>query len=259
MEPTEWERELAELAKTRPNGSGTGITLEPHAGAPAAIAYSRTRRVGTSRSVLRQHRIVAASEEGALTDAYKILRTQVLHRMRENRWNVLGVTSAGKQEGKTTVAINLAISLAMEGNQTVLLVDADLRAPRVHRAFGFTEGRGLVDYLLDGVPVDTLLVNPDISRFVLLPGGRPVNSSAELLASPRMLALAKELKHRDASRLVLFDLPPVLDAADALAFSPHLDAMLLIIDAGRTQAEHLERALQVLKGTPIIGTVLNKG
>jgi capsular exopolysaccharide synthesis family protein len=194
-----------------------------------------------------------------LTDAYKILRTQVLHRVRENRWNVLGVTSAGKQEGKTTVAINLGISLAMEGNQTVLLVDTDLRAPRAHHAFGLKEGRGLVDYLLDGVPVDNLLVNPDIDRFVLLPGGRAVTGSTELLTSPRMLALAKELKHRYPSRLVLFDLPPLLDAADALAFSPHLDAMLLVIDAGRTQAEQLEQAVRLLKGTPIIGTVLNKG
>lgn len=256
MEPTEWELELAELAKARPNGRGTAITEPPTL--PAAITYKQTRRVAVSRAVWRRHRVVAV-EEGPLADPYKILRTQVLHRLRENRWNVLGVTSAGKQEGKTTVAINLGISLAMEGNQTVLLVDADLRAPRVHSAFGLQNGRGLVDYLLDGIPVENLLVNPDIRQFVLLPGGRRVTSSTELLTSPRMLALTKELKHRYPTRLVLFDLPPLLDAADALAFSPHVDAMLLVIDAWRTQAEDLGRAVQLLQGTPILGTVLNKG
>lgn len=259
MEPTEWELELAELAKTRPRGSEGGITVESRPVSPSTVTYTRTRRVAVSRSVLRQHRIVTASEEGPLTDAYKILRTQVLHRLRENRWTVLGVTSAGKQEGKTTVAANLGISLANEGNQTVLLVDGDLRAPRVHSMFGLKEGRGLVDHLLDGAPVEQLLVNPDISRFVLLPGGRPVSGSAELLTAPRMLALAEELKHRYPARLVLFDLPPLLDTADALAFSPHVDAMLLVIDAGRTQAEQLERAVQLLNGTPVVGTVLNKG
>jgi Mrp family chromosome partitioning ATPase len=117
----------------------------------------------------------------------------------------------------------------------------------------------LVDYLLDGTPVEDLLVHPGIGRFLLLPAGRGVLGSSELLTSPRMLALVKELKQRYQSRIVLFDLPPLLDAADALAFSPYTDAILLVIEAGRTQAEQIERALQLLKGTPIIGTVLNKG
>lgn len=258
MKPTELELELAEPAKARPNGSAAGM-IDAKDAAASSIVYSQTRRVPISRSLLRQHRVVAALEEGPLTDAYKILRTQVLHRMRENGWNVIGVTSPGKQEGKTTIAVNLAISLAMEGNQTVLLVDGDLRAPRVHRVFGIESGRGLVDYLLDAIPIENLLVNPDIDRFVVLPGGRGVLGSTELLTSPRMLALVSEMKHRYPSRIVLFDLPPLLDAADALAFSPHTDTVLLVIQAGRTQEEQLERAISLLKGTPILGTVLNSG
>ena len=260
MDPTdELALELAKLTGRPPNGSGNGFPEAETVPAPMPILYGQGRLVKVSRTLLRQNRVVTASEEGPSTDAYKILRTQVLHRLRENGWNVLGVTSPGKQEGKTTIAVNLGISLAMEGNQTVLLVDADLRMPNVHRIFGLEGAQGLVDHLLDGAPIEDVLVNPDINRFLVLPGGRGVPGSAELLTSPRMLALAKELKHRYPSRLVLFDLPPLLDAADALAFSPHVDAILLVIEGGRTQTEQIERALHLLKGTPIIGTVLNKG
>ncbi len=258
MEPTELAFELDELTRTPANGSGTGVP-DSRAAVAGPIVYTRSRCVEVSRTFLRQHRVVTASEEGPLTDAYKMLRTQVLHRMRENGWNVLGVTSAGKQEGKTMTAVNLGISLAMEGNHTVLLVDADLRAPRVHRVFGLGEPRGLVDYLLDGTPIEDVLVHPGIGRFLVLPAGRGVLGSTELLTSPRMVALGKELKQRYPSRIVLFDLPPLLDAADALAFSPYTDTILLVVEAGRTQAEHIERALQLLQGTPLIGTVLNKG
>lgn len=228
-------------------------------GAVEKIVYTRTRSIEVSLSALRERRILAAVEEAPFTDAYKILRTQVSHRMRENGWNVLGVTSPGRGEGKTLTAVNLAVSMAQQIGQTVLLVDADLRAPGVGPIFEAGEDRGLVDYLLDDIPIEALLVHPGIGRFVFLPGGRPIQSSAELLASPKMRALVEELKLRYQERIVLFDLPPLLAAADALAFSPYLDAVLLVVESGRTQAEDLERALQLLKEVPVIGTVLNRG
>ena len=98
---------------------------------------------GYSTSVLRQRRVMAAYDKGPFVDAYKILRTQVMHRLRENNWNVLGVTSPGHGEGKTLTAVNLAVSLAMETSQTVLLVDADLRSPSIHEVFGLDDCPGL--------------------------------------------------------------------------------------------------------------------
>lgn len=228
-------------------------------GVPQEIVYRRTRSVEVPLAALRERRIFADLEASPFADAYKILRTQVVHRMRENRWNILGVTSPGRQEGKTVTAVNLAVSMAKEVGQTVLLVDGDLRAPAVGPVFGIEAGKGLVDYLLDDVPIEALLVHPNIGRFVFLPGGRPIPGSSELLTSPKMRALVEELKHRYAARWVLFDLPPLLTSADVLAFSPYLDATLLVVESGRTQAAAVERALQLLKGVPIIGTVLNKG
>lgn len=227
--------------------------------APDKIVYTHTRLVTLSPACLRERRVITPLEEGPLSDAYKILRTQVMLRMRENGWNLLAITSPGPGAGTTLTAANLAVSLAMEARQTVLLVDANLRSPAVHQIFGIAASPGLVDHLLEGKPVKDLLVHPGFPRLVLLPAGRAVRSSSELLTSPSMLSLISELKHRYASRIVLFDLPPLLPTDDVLALSPYLDAMLLVIEAGQTQTEEVMQSLRLLKGMPILGTVLNKG
>lgn len=226
---------------------------------PPPIVYTRTRSLDVPLSVLRQKRVMAAYDKGPFVDAIKILRTQVMHRLRENNWNVLGVTSPGHGEGKTLTAVNLAVSLAMETTQTVLLVDANLRNPSVHEVFGLKNCPGLTDYLLDDAPVEDLLVHPGIGRFVLLPGGRAISNSTEILTSPKMLALVEEFKHRYPARIIIFDLPPLLHTADVLAFSPYTDSLLLVVEEGKTTAEEVQRALSLVKNSrPVLGTVLNK-
>ena len=245
------EQRNASYVPPRPN--------ESHGAAPPVVAYSRTRSVTISDEMLRRHRILTGRDSNKFSDAYKILRTQVIHRLRENKWNVLGITSPKNGEGKTLTSINLAISLAAEPTQTVLLVDADLRAPRLHEEFGLESGGGLTEFLLDGRSIEDMLVYPGLGRLILLPGGRGTDQSAEVLTSPRMSALVKELKHRYASRVVIFDLPPVLSQADLLAFTPQLDALLLVVEEEKTTEPEFQQAMQTLKGSvPILGTVLNK-
>ena len=225
----------------------------------ADISYTQTRTAPTSPGILRNHRIVAGMPHSVFADAYKILHTQVLQRLNENSWNVLAVTSPGEDEGKTLTAVNLAISLAMEVSYTVLLVDANLRHPGVHEHLGMPAGKGLSEYLLDDIPLPELLVHPEnLADVVILPGGRAVQNSAELLNSPKMQQLVEELKNRYPSRIVLFDLPPVLSAADALAFAPYVDAALLVLEEGRTIQDDARRALELLDCTNVLGTVLNK-
>ena len=224
------------------------------------IVYTRTRSLEISHSVLREQRVMTAYESGSFVDAFKILRTQVMHRLRENGWNVLGITSPDEGEGKTLTAVNLAVSLAMETTQTVLLVDGNLMRPAVHEAFGLDEDYlGLTDYLLDDEPLEDLLLNPGIDRFVFLPGGRAVSNSTELLTSPKMVTLVQEMRNRYRSRIVVFDLPPLLYTADVLAFSPYTDALLLVVEEGKTTSEEVQQALSlVTKSHPLLGTVLNK-
>jgi exopolysaccharide/PEP-CTERM locus tyrosine autokinase len=227
--------------------------------APAQIAYTQTRHAEVSSEYLHNKRVITGHDPDSFTDAYRILRTQVLQRLQENKWNVLAVTSPGFNEGKTLTTINLAISLAMEVSYTVLLVDADLRNPSVHTYFGLEPEFGLSDYLVSDKPLQELLVHPvGIQGLVILPGGKPLINSAEMLNSPKMSRLVEELKTRYPSRIVLFDLPPVLSTADAVAFSPYVDAALLVVEEGRTSTQDAQRAAELLKDTHLIGAVLNK-
>ncbi len=234
------------------------IPDSPAAENPARIRYTQTRTVHIAPEILREHRLVDGFGAGRYRDSYKILCTQVLQRLRENDWNALAVTSPAGREGKTLTAINLAISLSHEVDCTVLLVDADLRAPGIHRCFGLPAGPGLGDYLCGGVALADVLVHPGIDRLVMLPGGTPLPNSSEMLGSQKMMNLVQELKSRYPSRIIVFDLPPVLSAADALAFSPYVDAAVLVVEEGGSDREQVQRAAEMLGTTRLIGTVLNK-
>ena len=237
--------------------SSPGVASSP--AEPVEISYTQTRNAELSDLHLRKHRIVANLENSPFADAYKLLRTQVLQRLKENDWNVLAVTSPGVGEGKTVTALNLAASLAMEIDRTVLLIDANLRNPNLHEHLGIDCQAGLSDYLLDDTPLSELFVHPKgIDHLTILPGGQALQNSSELLNSPKMTRLVEEVKSRYPERIVIFDLPPVLTAADALAFSPYVDATLLVIEDGKTSRKDTARAVEMLSNTNVLGTVLNK-
>lgn len=243
---------VAQLGDRQARAEGTVLPIREN------IVYSRTRTVEVNTDTLRSQRIVSAFLPGPYLDAYKILCTQVLRRLRDKQQQVLAVTSPGDNEGKTLTAINLACCLANEIDQTVLLVDADLRQPRMHEYFGIEASVGLSDVLTGDANIEDALMHPGIGKLVMLPGGRPIPNSSELLGSQRMLALVRELKARYASRIVVLDLPPVLSAADVLAVAPFVEAMLLVVEDGVTDKERLQETAAMLGGINVLGTVLNK-
>ena len=223
------------------------------------IHYTVTRTVPVSAEKLRSQRIVTGASDDPVGEAYKLLRTHVVQRTRAENKNILMLTGPQAGEGKTLTAINLAISLSQEVDKTVLLVDADLRRPAIQEYLGLPKGPGLVDYLSGSRSIPEVLVHPEgFAKFVILPGGRPVSEAAELISSPMMVELVEELKHFYPDRYVLFDLPPMLSFADALAFAPLMDGIILVIEKGRTSKEDIHRCLELLKDFPVLGTVLNK-
>jgi protein-tyrosine kinase len=223
---------------------------------PENIEYTQTRVDVIDQDKLRNNRVIFGDADRVGLTAYKMLRTQVLQRMTTRGWNALAITSPAPADGKTLTSINLAISLARELHHTVLLVDMDLRNPTIHRYFGIEVKKGISDYLLHGAPLEEVMMNPGIERLVLLPGRVSLENSSEYLASPQMGALVQQLKSRYPSRMVLFDLPPVLSSDDALSFSPFVDAFLLVRD-GKSARNELEHAIELLKDTTVLGTVLN--
>lgn len=228
------------------------------AAADLSITFSETRTLRLSPEDIDKNRLVAVAEGGTMADAYRILRTRVLQRMRANGWRSLAVTSMTEHNGKTLTAVNLAISMAKEVNHTVLLVDLDLRRPSVGRCFSSVPAPGISDYLLRATPLSEVLFTPGIDRLVVLPGNEPLANSSEMLSSPAMTNLIQELKTRYDSRYIVFDMPTLMATDDVLTFLPQTDAVLLVVEEGNTLRQELARAPELLHGSNLIGTVLNK-
>ncbi|AEG02597.1 CpsD/CapB family tyrosine-protein kinase [Methylomonas methanica] len=224
----------------------------------STIQYTRTRTVSVAPDVMRERRLVMGLKGDPHIGVFRLLRSNILMQLREKNWTSIAVVAATPECGKTFVTANLGIALAMEVNQTVLIVDADLGNPQIGWYFGLDVQKGLLDYLQTDVPVEELLVNPGFDRLVVLPGRHTTSKSSELISLPKMTALVDELKTRYQSRIVLFDLPPLLSSDDALLFMPHFDAALLVVEDGKTSPDEVRRSLALLEQTNLVGTVLNK-
>lgn len=223
-----------------------------------SIDYSQTRTVSLNNRVLVENRVVAAFDNDERAEPYRQLRTQVLKTLRENDWRTLAITSAQQGAGKTLTAVNLAIALAKEVNQTVLLVDVDFKDPSISDVLGLGAKQGVVEYLKGEVSLQDILIHPGLNRLTVLPSLPVDGVTSELLSSPRMKSMLKDIVSRYADRLIIFDLPPLLRDDDALVFTPYVDTTLLVVESGATTPDELERCVQLLEGTHILGTILNK-
>jgi Mrp family chromosome partitioning ATPase len=241
-------------AVARDKGGGAEVT--EIAGTPAIF---RTPSIDVDPAALERQRILPAGAAGPYGAAYKLLRTQVLKRLDQIGANSLAVISPCSADGKTLTAINLAIAIAATAGRTALLVDFDLRNPNLHRRFGFEPAVGVEECLEARRPIHEALVKVSgYDRLTLLPTRARVEQSSELLTTTRVGELVAEMRTRYANRILIFDLPPVLHADDALAFSQHIQAALLVVSERLTKREDVARTLELLRDTPVIGTVLNQ-
>ena len=219
---------------------------------------SLTRIVQLDPLHLERERILPPGAAGRYGPAYKMLRTQVVRRLDDLHANSLAVIGAATGSGKTLTAINLAIAIAADLDRHALLVDLDLHKPSVFRRFGFECRLGIENCLRDGVALKDAMVRPETyQRLVVLPARERCGDSSELLSSRRTQECIAEMRQRYRNRVLIFDLPPVLQADDALAFSRYVQAALIVVGEGRTQRADLTRTLELLRNLPIVGTVLN--
>ncbi len=227
-------------------------------GADAAIHYRQTPIVELDEAQLENQRIVAHRKSHPASWGFDLLRTQVLQKMDENGWRTLAVTSPTMESGKTVVAINLAIAIAQQTNRTSLLVDLDLRRPRVASTLGLQREVSLDQVLSGDARIEDAMVNPGIPRLVVLPTQQSIPNSAELLGSSKVAALMNELREKYADRVVVVDLPPVLAADDVLAILPRIDCVLLVVANGASTRKEIEEAMNRLSKSQLLGVVLNK-
>lgn len=229
-----------------------GVRQEP------APARARTRSIAVNKETLRRSRVVLPGAEDAAAHAYKMLRTQVLQFLRRHGFASLAVVSPATDDGRTLTAINLALAVADDLDHTALLVDMDLRQPSVHRHFGMEPERGVGDCLRRTAEIADVLLRPEpYPKLVLLPAVTAEPQSSELLSGDSARQLTTEVRERYPNRIVIYDLPPLLTTADAMAFLPCVEAALLVVCEGRTRREDVSRCAELLRGTPLVGTVLN--
>jgi non-specific protein-tyrosine kinase len=191
-------------------------------------------------------------------EQYKILRTRIHHRARERKINTIMITSPRKNEGKTITAINMAFVFVRDLKQTVLLVDCDFKGQDIHDYLGIDSKFSLIDYFLDGTPLNELIIWPGIDKLTLISGDRTVADSSELLSSEMMENLVTEMGRRYDDRYVFFDAPPVLGYAEAIAMAPMMDGIIMVVEAGKTSRKEVQKAVSLLPPEKFLGFVLNK-
>ena len=201
--------------------------------------------------------VTQARPQSQMAESYRALRTSLLLSSLGAPPKAIMVTSARPQEGKTTTAINSAIVLAQKGVR-VLLVDADLRRPSVHKTLGMGPRSGLSNVLTGSATLDqTITASPILPNLFVLPAGSPPPNPAELLASSNMKDVLNQL--REQYDHVVIDTPPTLSVTDAVVLSPRVDAIILVIRSGQTTKQALRRARDILMqvNAHVTGVLLN--
>ena len=266
----------AQPAATQP-APAQPAAAQPAAARPAPQAAAPQPAVPepaahTSRSV---HIDLAALEakgmvtpdrpRSAIAEEYRVIKRPLLHNAtdtgpaRIDNANLIMITSAMPGEGKTFSAINLAISMAMELDYTVLLVDADVSRPSVFRQLGLPPERGLMDVLAGDVgDLGDVLLRTNIEKLSILPAGMPHARATELLASENMNRLLKQMATRYSDRIIIFDSHPLLVTTESRVLATHMGQVVVVVEAERTTHASIKQALATIEDCPIKLMMLNK-
>jgi non-specific protein-tyrosine kinase len=224
----------------------------------AKLAHCEIQCFDLDREKAKENRCVCIRPDAEELDFYKILRTRIKQQCKEKGWNTVMITSALPGEGKTLTSINLALTFAKELADPVLLVDCDLRRQNIYQYLGFSSDKGLIDNLAGDFLLGDLIIRPGVENFHVISGGRTINDSTEMLSSHKMKTAIVEMKKRYKDRYVFFDVPPILSTADAIAFSPLVDCILMVVQAERTTTQDIRKVLEMIPKDKFLGFVLNR-
>ncbi len=226
--------------------------------ADAALRRGRPARQVDGLEVLDRHLVSLVSPASFEAEQYRTLRSRLEARLEAAGLRVVGVTSAGVGDGKTTTAINLAGALAQSKEHQVLLVDADVRRPSVSAQLGMGDARGpgLVDAILDvGRSLESVVRRRPPLNLAILTAGRLPAAPYEALKSPRLGALLEEARGR--YDFVIVDTPPLIPVPDCRLIAQWIDGLLMVVAAHRTPRKLVEEGLNLVDPAKILGLVYN--
>jgi protein-tyrosine kinase len=266
-EPDLIQRAAGEFGRQPGFPGETDLTADSRVKDRATRPTSRTARTfKVDRDRLRrQSMLTPDGERTPVAESFRRIKRQILANVASPKFstpsaNLVLVTSALTGEGKSYCAINLAISIALEMDRTVLLVDADVAKPSIPQALGLKVERGLMDVLLDRrIDLGEVLWKADIGKLTIMPVGTAHMHATELLASGAMRALLHEIAVRYHDRVVIFDSPPLLAASEASVLASQVGQIVVVVEAGRTSEAALKDALSRVDSSKVTGLLLNKG
>jgi exopolysaccharide/PEP-CTERM locus tyrosine autokinase len=232
----------------------------------AATPKYTTRRVELDLARMRELGMVtAAGGRTPLLEDFRIIKRPLLQRAfdeptkGDNPGNLIMITSSLPGEGKTYTAINLAMSIAMELDHTVLLVDADVARPSVLRTLGLPNQRGLMDILVDDkLDMADVMLRTNVDTLSILPAGTSTPRATELLASSTMSNLVNEIASRYPDRIVIFDSPPLLLTSESRVLASHMGQIVMVVEAQTTTQHAVKEALSQLEGLNNVNLIYNK-
>jgi len=238
----------------------------PAAAPQAPLPKFSTRRVELDLARMRELGMVtAAAGRTRLLEDFRVIKRPLLQRAFAERApktrpnNLIMVTSSLPGEGKTYTAINLAMSIAMELDHTVLLVDADVARPSVLRTLGLPPHRGLMDILVDDkLDMADVMLRTNVDTLSILPAGTATPRATELLASSTMTQLVNEIANRYPDRIVIFDSPPLLLTSESRVLASHMGQIVMVVEAQTTTQHAVKEALSQLEGYPNVNLIYNK-
>ena len=199
-----------------------------------------------------------------IAEEYRIIKRPVLRNVQGrtagamHNPNLIMVSSAMPGEGKSFTAINLAMSMAMELDHSVLLVDADVSRPSVLQRLGFARRQGLMDVLTGSSTLEQTILTTNVDKLRLLPAGFPNPRATELLASDVMVRLIEELANRYPDRVIVFDSPPLLITTESRELASHMGQVVMVVEANRATHANVRQSLNAIEHCPVRLLVLNK-
>lgn len=268
--PTPAESAAAAVASATASGVHAA-PAQPHTGhsghsGRTATGKHSARKVDLDLARMRDAGMVtAASGRTSLLEDFRVIKRPLLKRafgeasMPGRPNNLIMVTSSLPGEGKTYCAINLAMSIAMELDHTVLLIDADVARPSVLRTLGLPAQRGLMDILIDDkLDLSDVMLRTNVDTLSILPAGTSTPRATELLASSTMSNMVNEIANRYPDRVVIFDSPPLLLTSESRVLASHMGQIVMVVEAQATTQHAVKESLRQLEGCSNVNLIYNK-
>jgi len=247
LEPQKVERQPDEL-----------VSQKSAVSVPAPAGKKTSQKIDLDPAFLDEHLVSLTKPFSLAAEQVKKLRTKIILSASERLpHKTIMVTSAVPREGKTTLALNLALSLAQGLDEYVLLVGCDFRKPEISKYLGIEFNRGLSNYLTSEMDLSSVLVKTDLSRLTILPMGIAPAKPSELLASERMKHLIEDLQSRYQDRYIIFDTTSLMSTTEADILANQVDGIIIVVRYGETDREVVKQALKNIDRDKILGIVFN--